>query len=433
MPSGEWNWRGRTPPGRLAAPALAIARRLVVLGLPLLALLLSGCVGPRGLELTRLRYDQAVSDTTEQQWLRNIVRLRYGEMPSMLDVAAITSQFELSGRGSYTGGRQRDSVNATNFGDLAVQFRDAPTLSYTPRDPAELTRAMVAPVGVTALGLMANTGWSTEDVLRLVVAEANGLENAPGAEQIVPADPPPFTPFPEVARLADLLRRERLAGMIAVDAPKVVSPGIAADRVGAADLVAAAHDKLAFRPTSRADALVLTRSESSYTLVFSPATRGQPEAESLRELLRLAPGRLEFPIRRADRLGDEELVPLPLSRDNLEVRTRTLLEMLTVLSKGVQIPDDHACRGLVAQAVGPDGVVFDWTQVTRGLFHVCVQRKRPKADEAAVAIEHRGYWFYIPAADKRSKSTLALLQTLFNLQLAEPSKAGPVLTLPVGF
>ncbi len=73
---------------------------------------------------------------------------------------------------------------------------------------------------------------------------------------------------------------------------------------------------------------------------------------------------------------------------------------------------------------------FDWTVVTQRLFHVCVQKKRPK--EAEVAIQYQGYWYFIPAADKRSKSTLSLIQALFNLQLSEPKKAGPVLTLPVG-
>src|SRR5262249_25460756 len=113
------------------------------------------------------------------------------------------------------------------------------------------------------------------------------------------------------------------------------------------------------------------------------------------------------------------------------IRTRTLFEMLSYLSKGVQVPEEHLCRGLVAQAAGPDGVVFDWTAVTRGLFRVCVQKKRPK--DAAVAIEYQGYWYFIPEADKRSRSTLGLIQPLFNLQLSEPKKTGPLLTLPVGF
>lgn len=63
-------------------------RRVVRVSILVLILAAPGCVGPRSLELTRLRYDQAVSETTEQQWLRNIVRLRYGDLPSFLDVSA---------------------------------------------------------------------------------------------------------------------------------------------------------------------------------------------------------------------------------------------------------------------------------------------------------------------------------------------------------
>ena len=135
-PETSWRMEGRPRAmgagmraGRVGRPVIAARLGALVVGLGLAA---TGCVGPRSLELTRLRYDQAVHQTTEQQWLRHIVRLRYGDLPSFLDVSAITSQFELSGRGSVTGGQQRDSVNRTYFGDLALQFRDAPTLATPP-------------------------------------------------------------------------------------------------------------------------------------------------------------------------------------------------------------------------------------------------------------------------------------------------------------
>src|SRR5215510_5593535 len=98
-------WDERRSSGRVDRPGPS--RRIPHLALwgLLLALVLPGCIGPRSLELTRLRYDQAVNETSEQQWLRNIVRLRYGDLPSFLDVSAITSQFELSSRGSFTGGQ----------------------------------------------------------------------------------------------------------------------------------------------------------------------------------------------------------------------------------------------------------------------------------------------------------------------------------------
>jgi hypothetical protein len=382
------------------------------------------------LQLTRLRYDQAVHETTDQQWLRNVVRLRYGDLPTFLDVAAITSQFELSGRGGLSAGQERDSPNQTLFGDTFLQFRDAPTLSYTPRDPTELMRVMVAPVGITALGLMANTGWGVHDVLRVVVAEANGLENAPGAEQMVPTVVPPPTPFAEMARLTEFLRHERAAALAAVEIPRAASFPIATDRVDGSDVVLAANSKLSFQPASRADAVVLTRTEPEYKLVFADAARDMPQADALRKLLQLEPDRTEFAVHRVGVPGGVAILPLPKTNDSVEIRTRSLLEMLTFLSKGVQIPEPHLVKGLAAQVVGPDGIPFDWTQVTRGVFHVCVQRKRPK--EAAIAIEYQGFWFFIASRDHRSKSTLALIQGLFNLQLSEPKKGGPMLTLPAG-
>ena len=264
-----------------------------------------------------------------------------------------------------------------------------------------------------------------------MVADVNGLENAPGAEQFIPVKPS------RTRRRSTRWPGSRASSaasdvivLASVELPKPVSSPIAANRVDGSDLVQAASNKLEYRAAEQRDELVLTRTEPGYRLTLSPAARGRPDVDAFRQLLRLAPGRLEYGVRRVDVPGGVGLLPLPDSLESVEVRTRTLLEMLTFLSKGVRVPEDHLCRGLAAQTVGPDGIVFDWTVVTQDLFQVCVQKKCPK--DAAVAIQYQGYWYYIPASDKRSKSTLALIQALFNLQLSEPKKGGPVLTLPVG-
>ena len=41
----------------------------------------SGCVGPTAVRYTRLRYNEVVRDTNDQQLLMNIVRLRYADSP----------------------------------------------------------------------------------------------------------------------------------------------------------------------------------------------------------------------------------------------------------------------------------------------------------------------------------------------------------------
>ncbi|MFO0911158.1 MAG: hypothetical protein U0794_22940, partial [Isosphaeraceae bacterium] len=278
--------------------------------------------------------------------------------------------------------------------------------------------------------LMANNGWNLETIFRLMISEVNGLENASGSEDLVPQIVPQPTPFAEMARIAGSIRRQRLVTMASIDQIKAVSPPIASGRVDGTDLVRAVGSKLEYRPTEEGNDLVLTRSEPGYQLAFSPSAFSDPEVEAFRRLLRLAPTQLEFPIRRVEVPGGIGLLPLPDGHEKINIRIRTLLDMLIYLSKGVEVPDEHTCRGLAKQTIGPDGTVFDWTTTTRGVFHVAVQRKRPKA--ADVAIEYRGYWYYIPESDKSSKATLALMQSLFNLQLSEPKKGGPLLTLPVG-
>src|SRR5262249_36409000 len=58
------------------------------------------------------------------------------------------------------------------------------------------------------------------------------------------------------------------------------------------------------------------------------------------------------------------------------------------------------------------------------------QHCRP--EHAAVAVKHRGYWFYIDDRDADSKQTLTLVLVLTRVNLLGVRKGGPALTLPVG-
>ena len=103
---------------------------------------------------------------------------------------------------------------------------------------------------------------------------------------------------------------------------------------------------------------------------------------------------------------------------------------MTFLSKGVCVPVDHVRTGVAPVTPGPDGQPFDWTRVTAGQFVVHSQKHRPRSPE--VAIQYRGYWFYISQHDINSRAILAILEMLFALQESDGKNAGPLLTLPVG-
>src|SRR5262245_62849651 len=78
-----------------------LVRRLAILSAILAA---GGCVGPKAVRLTRMKYNEAFRATNDEQLLTNIVRLRYADSPVFIDLPNITSQFEMAARGTYEGG-----------------------------------------------------------------------------------------------------------------------------------------------------------------------------------------------------------------------------------------------------------------------------------------------------------------------------------------
>ena len=58
------------------------------------------------------------------------------------------------------------------------------------------------------------------------------------------------------------------------------------------------------------------------------------------------------------------------------------------------------------------------------------QRERPR--DAYVAVQHRGWWFYIADGDQSSKATFSFVNILFSLQAESGKGRSPLLTLPVG-
>jgi hypothetical protein len=116
----------------------------------------------------------------------------------------------------------------------------------------------------------------------------------------------------------------------------------------------------------------------------------------------------------------------------LDLETRSLLQVLFFVSQGVQVPAEHLECGIATRTRDYNGQDFDWQQVLGGLFRVCcVQSKRPPKC-AHIAIQYKGYWFYIDERDLETKSTFALLLEVSRLELESKKGNAPILTLPLG-
>ena len=103
--------------------------------------------------------------------------------------------------------------------------------------------------------------------------------------------------------------------------------------------------------------------------------------------------------------------------------------VLFYVSQAVEAPSEHRERNLITITRGADGTPFDWGRLHRGRIKIRSSKEEPK--DAFIAVQYRGFWFYLEDSDLDSKSTFLLLEILGDLQAGTTPSAAPVLTLPV--
>ncbi len=176
---------------------------------PLLALLLffaGGCAGPQALRHSRAKYASAVHVTRNEQLLLNLVRLRYRDTPSFLELTNLATQFNFDESASVAGTVKESSKEFNVLGlNAGVDFSERPTASYTPLQGAEFVTRLISPIEEETIVLLTRSGWKGERVFRIAVQSMNGLSNMRGA-----SGPTPFnvrqTEIDEAIRFTRLVR-----------------------------------------------------------------------------------------------------------------------------------------------------------------------------------------------------------------------------------
>jgi hypothetical protein len=386
-----------------------------------------GCLGPAAVRSTRLRYNEVVRATNDEQLLLNLVRLRYADTPIFIDLPSITSQFEIAAGGSDPG----PAGSQTNFGVGGAWARDTPTLSYHPREGREIARALLNPIAPDLFSVV-TAGARVEQFFWMTLNDINDVQNAVHATTLAPRVADDNSRFVRGVQLLAAIddRGGAEIGFSSTDEDRPASDPIDAARVRGSDLVDAAKENFAFR--DRGDGKVaLFRRDKALMLKIRAPFRNSPEMRELAEIFNLRPGLSRYKIESELQPNAESSPPEALPEgDTVFVNLRSMLQIMTFLSKGVCIPQEHALAGVAPMTPGPDGRPYDWTRVMAGHFFVASQKHRPH--DAEVAVHYRGYWFYIPRSDPESRSVLAVLEILFALQESDEKAHGPVLTLPVG-
>jgi hypothetical protein len=422
------------PPRRLLAFA-AVACGLC------LGLSGGGCAfGPKVLEKTHGRYNEAVRRVDEEQLLRNIVRLRYNETGLELNVSSIASQYELAAtveaRPFFSTPNPAGNVFhpfARVLPDASLDGSNRPTITFVPADNGDAVQRFLTPISSDTLIFLSQTSWPVSMVLRLWLERANGVPNASSASGPLRGDVPDFERFRRVAELAQSARLLKLATVRPDDLPREIGSPLPLVSVTGPMTLEAAKSGMEYRLREDGNSWVLVRKERGLVLDVQPTAIGHPIVNELESLLNLRSGLRRYEIVLAQGIeADPLLDPIPPS-DELRISTRSTAQVLYFLANGVDVPGEHQAEGVAQVAATPDGTPFDSRAVTDGLFrvHSCKAHKPPAT--AYVAIFHRGYWYYIDDRDQVSKATFALVLATSRLDFArQHPTAGPFLTLPVG-
>lgn len=360
-----------------------------------LSLLGSACstLGPQTIRTDRFNYNEAGAQSSKEQMLLNIVRLRYGEPLYFLEISSMLSQFSIEAGGTVSswqsnldtfgpllrgaiGGVDGDPTRQTTVGGN-LQYSDKPTITYRPLQGEEFSKRVMSPIPPSVVMNLAQSGWSVDRLLGCCVQHINGIPNRPLHDS-------------ENADTVDSSKFERLAVIL----KRIQDHG---------------HPMFANETENGVSEHVLYVPESVPGL--------EAELREAREILGYpATGRLRL------RITPNAVRNAP---DELAMQTRSVLGVMYAMAQECSLPEDHTLEGetIAGWQVDMDGGK-EWLRIEHS--------RLPQADPFA-QVFFNGYWYYIPKTDWSSKRTFALFTYLFSLQAANMAgESAPLVTVGAG-
>ena len=334
--------------------------------------------GPEAITRGRQAYTEAIAVTNDHQILGFIVRLRYAQAGALLGVTSITANLNVAANASANFPIGPDESFAQNLVPLGLGFayEENPTITYTPIQGDKYLRRLLAPVPLDVAVLFQNASYPLGGVMTTLIRSINGLKNP----DFLTA--PSVRPDPRFTRVVELLDELQAAGHL--------------------DWVQAEKQPDRF-------ALALIGYAPDYT-------------DQVRELAGLLgfplpkdpTAALVIPVRAG--LGDSH-------SGELALRTRSVYDLMRIAAAAIDVPEQHLTTG-TAERFPPAGPVGAGIRIGRS-------KERPA--NAAVAVAHQGWWFYLDNTDQSSKHFFRLIELLMSSHISDVSdrqQLAPVITLP---
>jgi len=346
-------------------------------------LLLIGCsgIGPGTVPRDRFNYNRAISTSWKEQTLLNIVKIRYADMPLLVEVASVVSGYTLESSASIGG--QLSSPDAVQGDSLTIggagKYTDRPTITYSPITGKTFNENFMTPIPPRAVLFLIQSGWPADLIFPMTVQAINGYRArvAAGVDQ--------RTGDPEFYRIIALFREIQRSGAVGM-------------RV--------------LRETDAKETTVL------FFFRKNLAPEVEAELEELGELLGLKPGSEEITVTYGLIQGsDREIAML----------TNSMLDIMVDLATQIDVPFEHVAAGFTVPSLAPprdDEVAISQL--------IDIRSSPDQPEDAFVAIKYEDHWFWIDKGDYKSKRTFAILMILVSLSETGGREGLPLVTIPAG-
>ncbi len=225
-------------------------------------------LGPRTIEQSRLRYNEAVKVTSEQQLLLNVVRLRYIDSPSSLSLASIADQQELMGGlaampfFTSAGAGDFGGYQGTVLPQATLSRATRPTLSYVPLDDQEFTKRLFTPISLEGVAYLSKTTWPISTVFRLYLENLNWVSNAETASGPTPNEPPDYANFLQGIAALQRLQDRKLFTLFAVDRDEPITGPLPTGNESASVLIDAVKNGLQIAVNEQGTSIVRRKKQS---------------------------------------------------------------------------------------------------------------------------------------------------------------------------
>jgi len=363
---------------RSYAKRFATTRQVLVFIVCSLSFLETAClhpkIGPQSLPRDRAAYSAGLADSWKEQMLLNIVKLRYIDAPTFVDISSITTGYSLTqtasvgAQGSTPAGTTQENIG------VAAALGYTPTITYSPLTGSAFIQGLLTPLPPTLVFGAIQNGVPADLILLSVVISVNGVKNQQTTlNGITPADP-------DFDRVRALLRK--------IQIPGGVRTYVKADTKGPATIVA----------LRRAD--------------IAPETVA--DIRELRGLLKLNPNAEEFTIVQA---------PVSSSDTEIAMMTRSVISVMQNMAADVDVPAEDMAKTRAFPGYEKDQSASDKRMIR-------IHSSKQKSPEAFVSVNYRNTWFWIDDSDLRSKQVFLQLMNLFSMADTAPRAAAPVVTIP---